>query len=399
MIEDLLKPEVLAFILEHEHDDSSQLVLKHKQIGGVPAGTIADQINGRQKAKVKLPSFYKHPKIFYPPGLNLEQSSSETTAKFKADFLSEILPDDLRQTAADVTGGFGIDSYFLSLVFGKVHYVEPNQSLLSIARHNHQELGACNLTYHHATAAQFLESQDTSDLIYIDPSRRLKDKKVFSLKACEPDITQLQDEIFKLTRFLLVKTSPLLDLLVGIKEINFVKTVLVVAVNNECKEVLFFAERNFNGEPVITAVNITEQSTDTFAFTFTQEKQVQIETGNVEQYVYEPNAAILKAGAFKLLTKEFGLKKLHVNTHLYTSSNLYPDFPGRIFNVITLVKPEPKALRAIFTEGKANVITRNYPLSVDALKKKTGIKDGGDNYLIGCSTGKEKILIAATRIK
>ncbi|MBT1706380.1 THUMP-like domain-containing protein [Chryseosolibacter indicus] len=394
-----LSHEILAFIREHENDDVAQLILKHELIHGVPSAIVADQIRGRQKAKGKLPTFYSVDRIFYPPGLNIEQSSSEKTAKYKADMIRELLSEGQRNLGIDLSGGFGVDTYFLSRVFQAFKYIEPNRSLLEIAKHNHQQLNAASITYHNSTAEHFIEALEHADLIYIDPSRRVKTQKVFSLKDCEPDITTLQNQIFQKFGFLLIKASPLLDLQIGLKEIRFVKTVIVLAVDNECKEILFFCDKRFNDEPLIKAVNLTGSSEDSFVFKASEEKRSHSDIGELGAFIYEPNAAILKAGAFKLIGANFNLKKLHPSTHLYTSSEQLKMFPGRVFKVIDKVKPDTKALQQFFPDGKANIFVRNYPLSVEELKKKTKLKDGGDNYLIGCSTDKEKLLIAATRLK
>ncbi len=398
MITLLLQPEVQKFILEYEQDDEKKLVLQHRTIHGVPTSMLAEQIVGRRKAKVKLPLYYKSQNIIYPPGLNLEQSSSEETAALKAKTLSSILGSN--KIIADLTGGFGIDSLFLSLIFNKVLYVEPNTSLLSIAQHNHQALHAKNIEYHNNTAEKFLQSYAGNfDCVFIDPSRRNKsNQKVFKLSDCEPDVSSLLSEIFQKSDCVLIKTSPLLDIQQGIKELQNVEKVWVVSVDNECKELLFFCEKGFVGEPNITAINLQEDHKD-FEFTLTEEKSVTSKFSEPLAYLYEPNASILKAGAFKIIGEKFSLFKLHPSTHLYTSTDLIQNFPGRIFKTIRTVKPEPKILKEIFPEGKVNVLTRNYPLSAEELKKKTKLKDGSELYLLGFSGRSEKHLVAAIRIK
>jgi 16S rRNA G966 N2-methylase RsmD len=400
LIHDLLKPEVISFILENENADISHILLKHKEIHGVPAPAIANQMKGRLKAKDKLPSYYQNPQICYPPQINLEQSSSERTAIFKRDFIRSQSGKDIATSGIDLTGGFGIDACFMSEGFADFTFVEPNEELLNIARHNHQILGKENIGYANSTAESFLTNSVSSDFIFIDPSRRNEaDKKVSSFADCEPNILPLQETIFQKTTHLLVKASPMLDVQLGLKELKFVKTVVVLSVDNECKELLFYCERGFEGEALVKAVNLINSKIDSFEFFLSDEKDIEVEFSEPAQYLYEPNASILKAGAFKSIAKSLALKKLHPSTHLYTSDQLLEKFPGRIFKVIALVKPDPKNLKQYFPDQKANVTTRNYPLSVAELKQKTKLKDGGDKYLIGFSGPNSKLVVVAERVK
>ena len=398
MIEKLLRKEVQDFLVEHEQEDEKKLILKHRTLFGLSTGIIADQLSGRRKAKVKLPLYYNTRGIVYPPGLNLEQSSSEKTAQFKADLLDKVLIK--KNTLVDLTGGFGVDAYFLSKILNTIHFVEPNASLLSFAQHNHQTLGAVNLQYHNGTAEDFLNSlNEKIDCAFIDPSRRSKTKqKVFKLSDCEPDVPNLLSTIFQKSDCILIKTSPLLDIQHGIKELRHIEKVWVVSVDNECKELLFLCRNGFEKEPNIIAVNLQASHHD-FEFNFTEEKSIVSKFSEPLTYLYEPNASILKAGAFKLIGEKFSLFKLHASTHLYTSKELNQDFPGRIFRIIRPVKPSAKNLKEIFPEGKANVITRNYPLTAEELKKKTTLKDGGALYFLGFSGQREKYLVAAERIR
>lgn len=397
MISLLLQPEVQKFILDHENDDEKKLVLQHREIMGIPSSIIAEQIIGRRKAKTKLPLYYITPRIAYPPGVNLEQSSSQETAIFKANTLNAILGEG--KTLADLTGGFGIDSHFLSRACNKVYYIEPNASLLSVAQHNHKILQAKNIEHRNTSAEEFLKSyREKLDCVFIDPSRRNKtNQKVFRLSDCEPDVPALRSEIFERTDCLLIKTAPLLDIQQGIKELENVETVWVISVSNECKELLFFCRKDFVCEPNIVALNLqTDQPS--FEFSFSKEAETVSQFSEPITYLYEPNASILKAGAFKLVGERYSVLKLHPSTHLYTSQELIQNFPGRVFKIIRSVKPDAKTLKEVFSEGRANVITRNYPLSPEELKKKTKLKDGGDLYLIGFSGQKEKHLVAASRI-
>ena len=394
MLENILRPEIQQYIRDHENEDAKALVLKQKEILGVPSAEIAQQIAGRKKAKDKLPTWYQGEKIVYPPTLNLEQCSSEITAEYKA----KILCDDMTQQIADLTGGFGVDTFCFSKLCKEVHYVEPNEDLYSIVDNNFIQLGA-SIKGHNQTAEDFINTSPQIDAFFIDPSRRKSTQRVFKLVDCVPDITALQDSLFSFASKLLIKTSPLLDILQGISELKNVKKVFVVAVKNEVKELLFLCEKDFNKEPIIEAVNLFEnKGPEILSFHTSDEKSTDISFGDPKRYLYEPNASILKAGAFKTVCKNFALLKVHPNTHLYTSDSLISNFPGRVFEIEAFVKPVKKDLLNYFPEGKANITTRNYPLSPEQLKKKTGLKDGGDKFLIGFSGEGEKFLVVAVRL-
>ncbi len=398
---DLLSSDIQSFIHQHENDDVKQLILKHKFIHDIPSNIVADQLNGRRKAKEKLPTLYYTKGIVYPPGVNVEQCSSEQTAEYKSTILRHQDEELKNKSLVDLTGGFGVDSFFFCKVFKGVQYVEPNGDLLEISKHNHQQLGANNIEYHNTTAQEFLTSSNhTFDFAYIDPSRRAAgNQKVYSLDDCEPNIVQLQEHIFTKADWLLIKASPLFDIQQGLKELKFVQQVFIVSVDNECKEVLFLCLKSFTGEPTVVASNILSNSRiSSFSFRFSNERSIEASFSEPLSYLYEPNASILKSGAFKTIGIEFNIRKLHPSTHLYTSDHLIENFPGRIFKVEALVKADAKTLKEFFPEGKASVTTRNYPLSVEELKKKTGLKDGGDKFLIGFSGIKVKHLAVATRV-
>lgn len=399
LIDLILKQEIQEFIRSHEQDDVHKLLLKKKTVLGVPTKQIAQQIIGIRKAQSKLPLWYNAEGIIYPPAINLEQSSSEATAQFKLRLL-----EGLFQTSpviADLTGGFGIDTYFLSQYAKEVHYVEPDQNLLEITKHNHYALGATNITYHNQSAESFLaSSKENPAFLYFDPSRRKGTKKVFKLANCEPNVTELQSKYFIGVNHILIKASPLLDLQQGSKELADVKTIFVVAVENECRELLFYIQPGFRGEPTIRAVDLNRNGKilNDCNFSFGEEKKSIATFSQPLSYLYEPNTAILKGGAFKWVAQKYEISKLAPNTHLYTSDKSIDNFPGRIFKTLHLAKPD-KNLIKLFPEGYANILTRNYPLSVEEIKKKTGLKEGGEQYLICTQTEKEKIVLIADRLK
>ncbi len=400
MITRLASSDVQRFIREQEHADEQQLVLANKTILGLPASAIAVQLAGRRKAKEKLPVFYHTAGIIYPPSTNLEQSSSEATARYKTEIIRQIIGEN-RRACADLTGGFGVDAFFFSQLFTEVHCIEPRAELQEIVRHNHEVLGARNLFYYVTTAEIFLErSAEKFDLVYVDPSRRTRNnKKVFRFTECEPDVTKLAPSVFERSNLLLIKASPLIDLQQGLHELVNVQEVYVVSVDNECKEILFLCRTGFVGEPMIHAVNVSGNQQQLFSFTRIQEQQTNPVYTEPQLYMYEPNSSVMKSGAFKWVGSVFGLGKLHPNTHLYTGSELKKNFPGRIFKIIATVKPEAKVVRSFFNEGQANVITRNYPLTAEALRKKTKLIEGGKQYLIAFTSQKSKQVVVAERIQ
>lgn len=393
------RSSIQDYLVEHEYDDEKVLVLKQKEIDGIPSSIIATQLSGRRKAKSKLPTWYKTAGIIYPPTVNLEQCSSEATAIFKTHIINSVL--STKRVAVDLTGGFGVDTFFLATLFESVHYAEPNTELFEITKQNHVQLGASNITHQCTSAEKFIEDSVLEfDLVYIDPSRRDgNSRKVYKLAHCFPDITALQRALFDKSLFILLKASPLLDIQQGLREIQQVKTVFVVSVGNECKELLFLAERNYEGEPLIEAVDLFEDGRIRSSFTFTipDERNAHAALGEPDSYLYEPNASILKSGAFKLMAEKFALSKLDVNTHLYTSSSEVPNFPGKVF-LIECLNPDAKKLKELLPEGKVNVVSRNYPLTPDEIKKKLHLRDGGAKFLIGFSSSKKKHLALCSRI-
>lgn len=399
LIDALSSGPVKQYILDHEHHDIRDIMLKNKELLGIPTAQLLEQIVTRRKAREKLPLFYQANGIIFPPPANFEQSSSQATALYKTELIRGLLHE--KPIIADLTSGFGVDAYFISRIANQIHFIEPDQLLVDIARHNHKMLDAHNIEYHIATAESFLDKTTMHfDLIYADPSRRsAQRKKLHSLSESQPDIVKLQHRIFDKSPLLLVKASPLLDIQAGIGQLTSVKKVFVISVSNECKEILFLCEKNFANTPTIEAVNLhTVGEPERFEFTFSQEREQTVHLSDPLKYLYEPNASILKAGAFKSVAASFDLKKIQSSTHLYTGEHFVSSFPGRKFLIEHLVKPDPADISKHLPGGKANVTTRNYPLSPDALKKKTGLQDGGEKFLIGFSGQRKKFLVIAQKL-
>ncbi len=396
MLNALLSPTIQAYLHAHEDVDIESFLLKHQTLFELPASVLANQLAGRQKAKEKLPEFYATNGIVYPPVVNMEQCSSEQTANFKASILKSA-----GKTLADLTGGFGVDTYYFSKFFDCVYYIEPESSLVEIAKHNHTILGAQNIFHRQLTAEEFLEtSTHPVDCIYVDPSRRKTgNQKVYSFADSQPNVIALQEKLFEKASTLLIKASPLLDVQQGIQELKNVERVFIVSVANECKELLFWCSNDFEKEPLMEAINV-EKTGDISSFSFYRSaEQVQkIQHTNPLTYLYEPNASILKSGAFKLVGSRLLLQKISANTHLYTSDVLIKNFPGRVFKIEAHVKANPNEVLKFFPDGKANITTRNYPLSVEELRKKTKLKNGGEKFLIGFSGVSEKFLAVAQKV-
>ena len=390
----IANPEIQEYIFLHENEDEKKLVLAHKEIFGVPASLIANQIQGRKKAKQKIDLWYKTKGIIYPPSLNLEQSSSAPTAKFKSTLIVK------GKIGVDLTGGFGVDTFFLSQNFEKFYYVEPNETLLSTAKHNHLLLGATNIEYVNATAEEFLiQTKEYFDLIFIDPSRRNNQQKVFKLADCIPDVSSLMPSFLKLSKEILIKTSPLLDIQQGQRELQNVQKIFVVSVHNEVKELLFLIKKETSAPSSIEAVDLNTHSEliHSFIFHTEAEKKAVAEFCPPLSFLYEPIASVLKAGDFKTIALRHRVYKLHQSTHLFTSENKIDEFPGKTFKILHRVKLDKK-LKEFFPDGYANILTRNFPLSVEEIKKKTGLKEGGQLFLICTQSEKEKHILVAERV-
>jgi len=397
-IQRLAEPDIQDFIFEHEKEDEDRLVLKSKTLLGVPSSWIAGQIKARKKTIYKLPLFYQTKGVVYPPSLNLEQCSSEATARFKKHIISKWITSGKK--FCDLTGGFGVDTLFLSSLFPYTDFSEPDGELIELAEQNHVLLGSGNIHYHQKTAAEFMSASGKHyDLIYVDPSRRSSsNKKVFQFADCDPDVVSSLDELYRHADRLMIKASPLLDIQQGIKDLQHVTRVLVISVANDCKELLFLCDRKSTRETVIECYNLPNNFNAhripvAFEFCFSEERSATATFSDPLRYVYEPNASIMKGGAFKSIANEFKVLKVSSNTHLYTSQEVIDDFPGRVFEILDFVKPDKKL------RGQANILLRNYPMSVEELKKKTGLKEGGDQYVIGCSGVKEKWMFTAARVR
>ena len=402
-----LPEQFSELVKQHLHDDVQQLALQRNrfpQLSDADFRFLLQQIEGRQRTCEKLPTLSALPDWWFPVRLSCEQCSSEATARYKAQIAGAC------SRLIDLTAGYGIDTFHLAALAREAHYVERNAELCAIAEHNFQ-LYRPHIQVHNTTAEDFLSSLPISDtrypisdtrypisdtLIYLDPARRSQSGgKVFRIEDCEPNVIELLPTLRMHADRILIKFSPMLDITAALRVLGTDWDTHIVAVNNEVKEVLFLT-----GKGVIHAVNIRtrEMRTDRFSFRPEDEKQAPLRLAPaIQQYIYEPNAAIIKAGAFRLIGERYGLQKLDTNTHLYTSDTYVSGFPGRVWEVIEAEVKDPK--KQLDTKAKYSILSRNYPLSPDDIRKKYKLKDGDDRYLLAARHQGKPKLILATRIK
>ncbi|WP_234733647.1 class I SAM-dependent methyltransferase [Tellurirhabdus bombi] len=394
-----LTPEEQEFIIHHMNDDPATLLLRQKTNSGLRMREIAAQLTARQKARQKLPAWYANPALVFPPPLSVEQASSERTALYKASLVgkSDPLPDN-PTLLIDLTGGMGVDTAAFSERVDQVIYVENQANLAELATYNLPRLGASGIEFRSDNGLHFLQNfAGYADWIYLDPARRdSRGGKVVRLEDCEPPVADWYDTLLAKAQRLLIKTSPLIDIESSLRTLKGVSDVHVVAVDNECKEVLFVVSKEAADDVLMTAVNLRSKAVDEhFSFVRSAEKQVDILFGPPDRYLYEPNSSILKAGAFRVIADRFKLTKIAPNSHLYTSDKVVDGFPGRIFEVIGTCKPDRKAVRMLVPDRKANLTIRNFPDSVDALRKTLELTDGGETYIFATTLldGTKRLLI------
>ncbi len=380
--------DVQQFIVEHRSEDTYQLALKYAGKGKAFLDIALPQIRSWQKAKKKLPELSRIKDIVWPPPLSLEQSSSEKAAKFKASLLTGDI-------CADLTGGSGVDTYYLSKRFQEVYYVDRDAGLCEIATHNFRILGANHIRVVNEDAASFIRSSERRfSAFYIDPDRRREGRRTYKPEESSPDVIGLMPEILRHADEIMIKFSPWLDLQSVIKKIPELKNIYVVAVENECREMLCLVK--MGGEELrVEAVNISDKGKmQPFRFDFEEEKETNSRYALPMKYIYEPHAAILKAGAFRLVGKRYGLYKLHLNTHIYTADRLIEEFPGRKFELLGQMPIKKDLVKQALPSGSANLAIRNLGTTVVQLRKKLQIRDGGKDYLFAVTlrNGKPALL-------
>ena len=400
----MMEDELKQFIKEHRDDDIRQLALQASRYPAIDMPTALTQIAGWQALRNKVPTWAACDELIYPPHLPLEQCSSEATASYKYGIVAKL---GNHASFVDLTGGFGIDCWFMSQAFQHTTYIERQKELASIALHNFHVLSVNNrqLDVVNDQSADWLQQQQLPlDWLYIDPARRNDHGgKTVAISDCEPDVSKLEELLVSKAFHVMIKLSPMLDLDLALKQLRHVVEVHIVAVDNECKELLLILNKevatNIEQTP-IHCVNIKKDETQQFVFSKIEEQQTTYDFADqMGKYLYEPNASIMKAGAFRSLAKHYSLHKLHPNSHLYTSDSAIPQFPGRMLQVETVIgfgKKELKSLLAGIT--KVNLTVRNFPASVAELRKRLHLTEGGDIYLFATTLYPEqKILIKCKR--
>lgn len=390
-LESLLQPKIQDFINKNLNEDSTKLALKKNPFPEVNYSVLINQIIAKKKAKDKLPTWFLSENIIYPEKISIEQTSSEITANYKASLVSG-------EKLIDCTGGFGIDDYYFSKHFKSVIHCELNPDLSQIVNHNFKNLKATNIECYQGDSTEILNQLNQKfDCIYIDPSRRNDAKgKVFMLADCLPNVVALQDFYFQFTDIILIKTAPILDLHAGLLELKNVSEIHVVAVENEVKELLWKIVKNCNESPEIFAINLEKEKQTITKIEST--KSYFASYSLPKKYLYEPNASLMKSGGFEAVSELFAIGKLHQHSHLYTSDELI-DFPGRKFQIDTIVPFQKKEITQHLQGKKMNVSTRNFPIKPEELKKKYKIIDGGTVFAFFTTNLKnEKIVVLCTKL-
>ena len=399
-----ISPETQLFIREHSSDDVRALALQAKKYPDIDMPTAITQIAGRQVAAEKIPSWREMEEIWYPKHLSLEQCSSETTARYKA----RIFQGD---SLTDLTGGFGIDCSFLAAGFKSATYVERQEELCEIAAHNFPILNLNHINVRNEDGVAYLQTMSPVDCIFLDPARRNEHGgKTVAISDCEPDVAGLEELLLSKAKRIMVKLSPMLDLSLALKELKHTQEVHILSVNNECKELLLLLGQEAPTEqappeeiPIRCANLFTKgaQEEQHFAFTREQEQHSQCTyTDSLGDYLYEPNASLLKAGAFRSVAAAYSVRKLHPNSHLYTSDTFIGNFPGRIFRIVNQCSFNRKEAKESLADlKKANVTVRNFPATVAELRKRLHLTEGGDTYLFASTLNDgRKVIIRCEKV-
>lgn len=399
-----LNQATLDFIDTHSKDDVRQLALQGKRNSDVDMPAALQQIAGIQAARRKVPSWAETKGLLYPPHLSMEQCSSESTARYKATLTTRLTGGTCKKgRLVDLTGGLGVDFSFMARMFMEAVYVERNVQLCAISSVNFPLLGLHGAVIENTGSEAFLEQLQEATLIYMDPARRSeKGRRTYAMEDCTPNVLGLLPVMLQKAPFLLLKLSPMLDISAAVTALNkaaqgrgCVEEVHVVAVGGECKELLFALSRTVESHsPLFYCVNDGKQ----FRFD-TMEVRLPVEVSNpwdsLPLWLYEPDAAIMKAGCFGLLCHRFGVKAIAANSHLFWSKQPIEDFPGRTFCIDTLCSMNKKALRlALDGVDRANVSVRNFPMAAEQLRKRLKLKDGGERYIFATTLdNREHVLL------
>ncbi len=389
----ILNPTIQEFIQKQIGVSISKLALQKNPFPEVEWISILNQIEAKNKAKEKLPTWFKTANIIYPSKISVEQTSSERTAEYKSNLIKG-------DSLIDLTGGFGVDDFYFAKKIKNVTHCEINSDLSEIVKHNFNQLGATNIDCIAGDSLATLQSTAAKwDWMYIDPSRRNDAKgKVFMLQDCLPNVPENLDFYFEKSDAILIKTAPLLDIVAGLSELQNVKTIHIVALENEVKELLWELHKNYSGTITIKTANLTKETIATFEFQLNEE-DTEANYSLPQRYLYEPNSAIMKSGGFNEVSTVYQLNKLHRHSHLYTSNELI-HFPGRVFEIQKNIPYAKKELKIHLENSKCNITTRNFPETVENIRKKWKIKEGGYLYcFFTTDMNNDKIVLICAKIK
>ncbi len=393
--EDERRIRAILFVEQNSDADPHEAALRAAGGKAMDHAYAARQITGARIARRKLPLLAGTKGIVYPARLSMEQCSSQLTAEFKATLAGG-------KSLVDLTGGFGIDCMFMSRKFEKAVYVERDSTLCSIMRHNASVLGFDNIEVVNADASTYLAACENANVMYIDPSRRDGlGRKMSAIGQCEPDLGLINDTLLSKCGMAIAKLSPMLDLSAAISGLRGVTEAYVIAAGGECKELLLVMRPDACGDVEVKAVDLSAGGAQVFAFTQGEEEaSTALPATGIEAYLYEPNPAVMKAGAFKTVSSRFSLAKLSANTHLYTSPCVSSGFPGRCFKVIAVYDFSKSGLRELsHRHPRANISARNFSLSPDELRKRLRIADGGGTYIFATTlANRKRVLVVASRL-
>ena len=385
----------IQFVREHRQEDVRTLALKAGRNCDIDLPWALDQIRGWQTARRKLPSWSAINGIIYPPHLSMEQCSSEQTARYKSGIVVS-LPEGSHETLVDLTGGFGVDFAFMASGCQRAIYVERQEHLCTAASHNFELLGLNHATVINKDAESVLDELTTdpaSTLLFLDPARRDSNSaRTYAIADCTPNVLELLPKLFKAARHILIKLSPMLDWHKAVSDLgNRVAEVHIVSVANECKELLMLLEADHEGEPAIHCVNDGQRL---IIMASQNDVPLSVTDSSDAAFLYEPNASVMKAGCFGVLTQRYPIKAIAADSHLFVSDEEIKDFPGRSFRVDTITTTNKKEQsRALTGITRANVATRNFPISAQQLQQRLRLKDGGDTYIFGTTDAMGKHLL------
>lgn len=382
----VLTTAVQEYIKSHINDDVNKIALAKPVFNGVSSKELSGQIAAKKKSLHKLPTWFNQDYIYYPPLLSIEQCSSEHTAAYKATLITG-------DHVIDVTAGFGVDSFFFARKAQKVVSCEIDPMLSEISANNAKALGATNIKCLAEDGIAVLkDSQISFDTLYIDPARRSGSSKVFKLKDCTPDVTEYLSLFLTKAKRIIIKTAPLLDISAGIAELQQVSEIHIVSVKNECKELLWIIDGEYSAETKITCATLND-SIKIWSFELSALKtKITMSKVQPQGYLYEPDVALLKSGAFNFIALNFELQKLHQHTHLYFSDSIKSNFLGRIFEIKSIL---PLSQLKKEKNLKGNVIVRNFPEKAENLVKKYKVKPSHDDFIVFTQNSEGYLVIMA----